>query len=81
MNLLSVKLAYNNFEVIAWDDGVSILDPFHSGSRRAGDLTLKDDVHGLVGINVGWPLQILGRNCGIQKIQRTEYEEKIKYFM
>lgn len=62
----NVTRAYDDFEVVTGNDSVSILDPFDSGSWRAGDLALKDDVHGLVGINVGWPLDKLGRNCGVE---------------
>lgn len=58
---------YNYFEVVTGDDGVSILDPFDGGSGRTGNFTLKDDVHGLMGVNVGRPFDKLRRNCGIQR--------------
>lgn len=58
------KLTYDYFEVVAGDDGVSVLHPLDGGSWRAGDLALKHNVHGLVGVNVGWPFAILGGNCG-----------------
>lgn len=54
---------YYNLKVVTGDDSVSVLDPFDRGGRCAGDLTLEDDVHGLVGVNVGRPLRKLRRNC------------------
>lgn len=58
------KLTYDYFEVVTGDDGVSVLHPLDGGSWRTGDLALKHNVHGLVGVNVGWPFDILGWNCG-----------------
>lgn len=46
-------LTYHYPEIIAGNDRVSILHPFDGGRRRAGDVTLKDDVHGLLGVSVG----------------------------
>lgn len=63
-------LAYNYFEVIARDDGVSVLHPLDGGSRGARHLALEDDVHGLVGVNVGWPFDKQGGNCGLRQRSR-----------
>lgn len=60
----SLKGTYDDFEVVAGDDGVSVLHPLDGGSWRAGHLALKHDVHGLVGVNVGRPFDKLGGNCG-----------------
>ena len=60
------KRTHNYFEVVAGDDGISVLDPLDGGGWRPGDLALEDDVHGLVGVDVGRPLHELGRSCGKQ---------------
>lgn len=61
------KLTYDDFEVVTGDDSISVLDPFDGGSRRPRNLALKDDVHGLVGVDVGRPLGELRRNCGARR--------------
>ena len=66
------KWTYNYFEVVAGDDSISILDPLDSGSWWPWDLALKHDVHGLVGVDVGRPLDKLGRNCGNQIRRRVK---------
>lgn len=58
---------YNDLEVVAGDDGVSVLDPLDRGSRRPRDLALEDDVHGLVGVDVGGPPHKVGGDCGDQR--------------
>ena len=70
--LSGVKRTYNYFKVVTGDDSVSVLHPFDGGSWRPRDLALKHDVHGLVGVNVGRPLDELGRNCGIQMRERSQ---------
>lgn len=67
---------YNDLEVVTGDNGVSVLDPLDRGSRRPRDLALKDDVHGLMGINVGGPPHELGRNCGIHRKTMSQAEVK-----
>lgn len=75
------KLAYDYFEVVAGDDGVSVLHPLDGGSRGAGHLALEDDVHGLVGVNVGWPFDKLWGNCGTRQksyrmLRKTDNKNK-----
>ncbi len=55
-------LPYHYPEVITGNDRVSILHPLDGGRRRAGDVTLKDDVHGLLGVSVGGSRQEPRRN-------------------
>lgn len=74
----SAKWTYNYFEVVTGDDSISILDPFDSGSWWSWNFTLKDDVHGLMGINVGRPLDKLWRNCGNQVRKRSQGSLKNK---
>lgn len=74
--VVCAKWTYDYFEVVTGDDGVSVLDPLDGGSWGTGHLTLKDDVHGLVGVNVGRPLHELGRNCGNQVRQRSQWRLK-----
>lgn len=76
------KLAYDYFEVVAGDDGVSVLHPLDGGSRGAGHLALEDDVHGLVGVNVGWPFDKLWGNCGARQrsrrmLRKTDNKKKV----
>lgn len=61
---------YNNFEVVTWNHHVSILDPFHSRSRFSSHLTLKDNVHRFMSINIRWPLQKFRRNLKRKKDKR-----------
>lgn len=72
----SRESTYNDLKVVAGDYGVSVLHPLDRGSRRARDLALKDDVHGLVGVNVGGPPHKLGRNCGMHSKAMSRAEVK-----
>lgn len=73
-----VKSTYDYFKVVAGDDGVSVLHPLDGGSRRAGHLALKHNVHGLVGVNVGRPFDKLGGNWGRKHRSRTMLSEKLQ---
>lgn len=73
--VLVSKPTYDYFEVVAGNDGVSVLHPLDGGSRRAGHLALKDNVHGLVGVNVCRPLDKLRGNCWKETQEEKSVEE------
>lgn len=55
----SQQTTYNDPEIVAGDDGISILHPFDGWSGRAADLAFKHDVRGFVSVYVGGFLQEL----------------------